>query len=203
MHANVTYDCTYVEGPYGGYNICDYSNPHVVVDGGESRITNQGDITALANAAGGEGYSYGASSIGAFSARIDNAGAIAASTNADIAMATGALVRSSNGDASLVNGGDIIATATGTTSADATGAWVEGLDGATVENHGQILAGAYGAGAAATALRMGDTGENVLTNDGTIGAFGDGTRIAIWSGADATAAVGAVIVSTTVVVVVS
>jgi outer membrane autotransporter protein len=189
MHANVTYDCTYVEGPYGGYNICDYSNPHVVVDGGESRITNQGDITALANAAGGEGYSYGASSIGAFSARIDNAGAIAASTNADIAMATGALVRSSNGDASLVNGGDIIATATGTTSADATGAWVEGLDGATVENHGQILAGAYGAGAAATALRMGDTGENVLTNDGTIGAFGDGTRIAIWSGADATAGI--------------
>jgi outer membrane autotransporter protein len=186
-HATVTYDCTYVQGPYGGYNQCDYSNPHVTVDGGVARIDNHGDIAAVAQASGGEGYSYGASSIGAFSAEIDNTGSIAASTAADIAKATGALVRSSNGDASLVNGGDIVANATGSTSTDATGAWVEGLDGATVENSGRILAGAYGADATATALRMGDTGDNVLTNDGTIGAFGDGMRIAVWSGTDASA----------------
>ena len=189
LHKTVTYDCTYVEGPYGGYNQCDYSNPHVTVDGGESRITNEGDITAMASAADGEGYSYGASSIGAFYAHIDNIGSIAASTTADVAKATGALVRSSNGDASLVNQGDIIANATGTTSAEANGAWVQGLNGATVENSGHILAGAYGAGATATALRMADTGGNVLDNTGTIAAFGDGTRIAVWSGADASASI--------------
>lgn len=186
-HQTVTYDCTYVIGPYGGYNLCDYSNPHVTVDAGESKITNEGDIAATAAADGGEGYSYGASSIGAFSAAIDNAGSITAGTTADIARATGALVRSSSGEASLVNSGDIVANATGTTSADATGAWVQGLDSANVENAGRILAAAYGAGTTATALKMGDTGSNVLVNDGTIGAFGDGTRIAVWSGAGATA----------------
>jgi outer membrane autotransporter protein len=189
LHKTVTYDCTYVEGPYGGYNQCDYSNPHVTVDGGESRIDNQGGIAAIATAAGGEGYSYGASSIGAFSAHIDNAGSIAASTTADIAKATGALVRSSYGDAGLVNSGDIVASSTGTTSSEAIGAWIVGADGATVENSGHILSGAYGAHATATALKMADSGSNVLDNTGTIAAFGDGTRIAVWSGPDASASI--------------
>jgi outer membrane autotransporter protein len=189
LHKTVAYDCIYVEGPYGGYNQCDYSNPHVTVDGGESRIDNQGDIAAIATAAGGEGYSYGASAIGAFSAHIDNAGSIAASTTADIAKATGALVRSSYGDAGLVNSGDIVANASGTTSSEAIGAWVVGADGATVENSGQILSGAYGANATATALKMADSGSNVLDNTGTIAAFGDGTRIAVWSGPDASASI--------------
>ena len=189
LHANVTYDCTYVQGPYGGYNQCDYSNPHVTVDGGASKIDNQGDIAAVASAAGGEGYSYGASSIGAFSAEIDNSGTIAAGADADNAAATGVLVRSDYGDAVLSSSGDIVANVTGIASADATGAWVQALDVATVANSGRILAGAYGANATATALRMGETGANTVTNDGTIAAFGDGARIAIQSGAGATAAI--------------
>ena len=176
---------TYVCDAYG----CDWEHPMIVLDGGEAAVDNAGDITAVASASGGAGYSYGASSIGAFSASIHNSGTIAASTAADIAKATGALVRSDYGDASLVNGGDILASATGSTSAAATGAWVQGLHGANVDNAGRILAGAYGAGATSTALRMGDAGDNTVSNDGTIAALGDGTRIAIWSGAAATASI--------------
>ncbi len=182
VHKSVSYDCD----AYG----CDYSNPIVVVDGGGSSIDNAGgDIAAVASAAGGIGYSYGATAIGAVSAAITNTGAIGASTEADEALATGAFVTSFYGDASLVNDGDILASATGDATATATGAWVRGAYGAQVSNTHRILAGAYGAGATATAVRMGDAGSNVLTNTGTIAAFGDGTRIAVWSGTDATASI--------------
>ena len=54
-------------------------------------------------------------------------------------------------------------------------------DGVQVDNAGTIVAAAYGADATATAVSMDSHGSNVLTNTGTIGAFGDGTRIAISS----------------------
>jgi hypothetical protein len=188
LHATRTYNCTYVNGPYGGYNVCDYSNPIINVDGGESVSENSGNIIAMASAEGGVGYSYGAVAVGGFSASLTNTGVISAITQADDALATGALVNAFYGDASLVNSGDILAAATGTI-ANATGVLARGLYGAQIDNAGQILAGAYGADATATAVQMGDSGSNVLTNTGTIAAFGDGTRIAVSSGSGATASI--------------
>lgn len=179
LHQSVTYNCD----DYG----CDWANPIVVLDGGESHTDNSGDIIATAFAAGGIGYSYGAVALGAYAASITNTGSISAVTQADDALAGGVVANSFNGDAMLTNSGDIVATATGAITAGATGAAVRGANGAQLENAGRILAGAYGADATAIAVQMGDTGSNVLHNTGTIGAFGDGTRIAVSSGSGATA----------------
>ena len=181
LNRSVSYNCD----NYG----CDWANPIVTLEGGQALIENTGDLVASANAAGGVGYSYGASTFAAFASGITNSGHITAVTLADDAKATAALVTSFYDDATLVNGGDIVASATGTTRADAIGAIVRGANGAQLDNAGRILAGAYGPDATATAVAMGDTGSNLLTNAGTIAALGDGTRIAISSGAGATATI--------------
>lgn len=181
LNASVTYNCD----AYG----CDWANPIVTLEGGEALIDNAGDIVATASSVGGVGYSYGAATFAAFAAGITNTGHITAITEADDAMATAAVVTSFYGDAALVNGGDIVASATGAARADAVGAIIRGANGARIDNTGRILAGAYGVDATATAVSMGDTGSNVLTNTGTIAALGDGTRIAIASGAGATASI--------------
>jgi hypothetical protein len=96
---------------------CDWANAYFVTDGGASALDNTGTITALANADGGIARSYGASSIGAFSARLANDGQIVAVTDADEAHATGALVSSLYGDALLTNSGTILAAAYGSDAA--------------------------------------------------------------------------------------
>ena len=60
LHQTVTYNCD----PTGYY--CDFANPIVVVDGGESLLDNSGDIIATASAIGGMGYSYGAVLLSAY-----------------------------------------------------------------------------------------------------------------------------------------
>lgn len=180
LHQTVTYNCD----AYG----CDWANPVKVTDGGDTAINNSGSIVATASADGGIGHSYGAVALGALTADITNAGHITAATEADDALAIGALANSFYGNAGLVNGGEIVASASGAT-ANATGANVLGGEGAQVDNTGRILAAAYGSDATAIAVSMDSQGNNVLTNTGTIGAFGDGTRIAISSGADATASI--------------
>lgn len=182
LHRTVTYTCD----PTGYY--CDWANPIIDVDGGESLIDNSGDIIASVNALGGVGYSYGAVAIGAYTADITNAGHISAITEADDALAVGSLANSFYGDATLQNSGVIGAVARGDI-ANASGAVVLGYLGTEVDNAGTIAAAAYGADATATAVSMESNGSNVLTNTGTIAAFGDGTRVAISSGSGATASI--------------
>ncbi|HJW45635.1 MAG TPA: hypothetical protein VJ484_04015, partial [Lysobacter sp.] len=182
VHETVTFNCDPT-----GYN-CDWANPIVVVDGGESLLDNSGDIIATASASGGVGYSYGAVALGAFTAGITNAGHITAVTEADDALAVGALVNSFEGDATLQNSRVIGAKATGDI-ASASGVVVLGAHGVQVDNAGTIVAGAYGADATATAVSMESNGSNTLTNTGAIGAFGDGTRIAVSSSSGATASI--------------
>ncbi|HEV8693212.1 MAG TPA: autotransporter outer membrane beta-barrel domain-containing protein, partial [Lysobacter sp.] len=178
LHQTVSFNCD----AYG----CDYANPTIVVDGGNSLIDNSGDILATASAQGGVGYSYGAVALGGLSAGITNAGHISARTDADDALAVGSLVNAFNGDAMLQNSGTIGAVARGDI-ANATGATVRGYNGVVVDNSGTIVAAAYGADATATAVSIVSNGSNVLTNTGTIAAFGDGERIAISLGDGATA----------------
>ncbi|HWU70179.1 MAG TPA: autotransporter outer membrane beta-barrel domain-containing protein, partial [Pseudoxanthomonas sp.] len=180
LHQTVTYNCD----DYG----CDWANPVRVTDGGSTAIDNSGSIVATASADGGVGRSYGAVALGALTAGVTNAGHITAVTEADDALATGAIVNSFYGNAGLVNGGDILASATGAI-ANATGANVLGEEGVQVDNTGKIVAAAYGSHATAIAVSMESQGNSVLTNSGSIGAFGDGIRIAISSGTDATASI--------------
>ena len=181
LHQTVTYNCD----PTGYY--CDWANPIIDVDGGESLLDNSDDIIATASASGGVGYSYGAVVIGGYAAGINNAGHISAITNADDALAVGSLANSFEGDALLQNSGSGIITAVATGDiANASGAVLLGYLNTEVDNAGTILAAAYGADATATAVSMDSNGNNVLTNTGTIAALGDGTRIAIASGSGAT-----------------
>jgi len=177
LHQTVTYNCD-------AYS-CDWANPIIVVDGGNSLIDNSGDLIATASAQGGVGYSYGAVALGGLSAGIANAGHISARTDADDALAVGGLVNSFYGDALLQNSGTIGAVARGDI-ANATGAIALGYNGVVVDNTGTIVAGAYGADATATAISMESNGNNVLTNTGTIAALGDGERIAVASSAGST-----------------
>jgi outer membrane autotransporter protein len=177
VHQTVSYNCD-ADG-------CDYANPIIDVDAGNSLIDNSGDIIAMASAQGGIGYSYGAVALGGLTAGIVNTGHISARTDADDALAVGTLLNGFYGDAQLHNSGTIVAMATGDI-ANATGAGVHGYNGVVVDNSGTIIAGAYGADATATAISMESNGSNVLTNTGTIAAFGDGERIAIASGTGAT-----------------
>lgn len=180
LHQTVTYNCD----AYG----CDWANPVRVTDGGNTSIDNSGSIVATTSADGGVGRSYGAVALGALTAGITNAGHITAVAEADDATAVGVIANSFYGHANLANGGDIVASATGAI-ANATGANVMGEEGAQLDNTGRIVAAAYGSDATAIAVSMDSQGDNVLTNTGTIGAFGDGARIAVSSGADATASI--------------
>ncbi|MFL6591533.1 MAG: autotransporter outer membrane beta-barrel domain-containing protein, partial [Luteimonas sp.] len=180
LHRTVSYSCD-----PDGYN-CDYAHPIIDVDGGKAAVDNRGDILATSDAAGGVGYSYGAVALGALKAGITNAGHITAVADADDALAVGALANSSDGDVTLQNSGVIGAKASGDT-ANANGVLTRAADGIRVDNSGSIIAAAYGAHATATAVSMQSGGGNVLNNTGTIAALGDGTRIAIVSGDDATA----------------
>ena len=172
LHQTVSYNCD--------ENGCDYSNPIIDVDAGNSLIDNSGDIFATASASGGTGYSYGAVALGGLTAAIDNSGQIGARTEADDALAVGVLVNGFYGDAQLHNSGTIVAVATGDI-ANATGASVHAYNGVVLDNSGTILAGAYGADANAIAVSLESNGANVLTNTGTIAALGDGARIAVSS----------------------
>jgi outer membrane autotransporter protein len=175
LHQTVTYNCDDTG--------CDWANPIVEVDGGESLIENSGDIVATASAIDGIGYSYGAVALGAYAAGITNAGHISAVTEADDALAVGALANSFYGDATLQNSGVIGASATGDI-ARASGVIVLDADGVQLDNTGTIAAGAYGADATATAVSIESAGAHVVTNSGTIAAFGDGERVAIASHVD-------------------
>lgn len=181
LHQNVTYNCD----SYG----CDYSNPIIDVDGGNSLIENNGDIVAAANAQGGVGYSYGAVTLGAFAAHITNSGSIVAHTEADDALAVGGLANSFMGNAEVVNSGTIVAIATGA-SASAIGVDVIGQYGdLKVDNVGRITAAAYGSDASAVAVFMDSSGTNSLMNTGTIASLGDGERLAISSSTEASATI--------------
>jgi outer membrane autotransporter protein len=178
--------CEVVDGPYGPYNSCDYSEARWIVTGGDASLDNSGDIASIAHATDGVGRSYGAVTLGGYDASIVNAGRIDAVAEADDALAVGALANAFYGEGTVDNSGAISAVASGD-SAEAKGVYVIGASGAEVDNSGTIMAGAYGADATATAVAMDSQGNNVLVNDGTIGAFGDGIRNAVWSGVDATA----------------
>ncbi|MEO6227993.1 MAG: hypothetical protein ABIO61_09110, partial [Thermomonas sp.] len=170
--------CEIVDGPYGPYSLCDYANAYSIVTGGDGKLENTGVIASVARATGGVGRSYGAVAIGGFSASIANAGQISALAEADDALAVGALVNAFYGPVMVENSGVISAVARGDI-ADAKGVHAIGLSGTQVDNTGMILASAYGDDATAIAVEMDSTGDNVLTNSGTIAAFGDGARIAI------------------------
>ncbi len=188
LHQTTTYNCEYREGPYGQYNYCDWAHPNRVTDGGSTTLYNGGDIRVASSADGGVAHSYGAVVLGALEAGITNASHITVVAEADDAVAVAALANSFYGNASLVNSGDLLAVATGPV-ANATGANLLADTGVQADNSGTIVAAAYGADATATAVSMQSYGSNVLTNTGTIAALGDGTRIAISSNADATAAI--------------
>ena len=151
---------------------CDWANAYYVTDAGASSVYNTGTITALANAAGGTGRSYGASSIGAFSASANNDGQIVAVTHADEAHATGVLVSSSYGDAALVNSGTIFAAAYGT-DATATAVSMNSAGTSTLTNTGTIsalgdgsrIAIASGNGATANIANFGTISGAITTGD--------------------------------------
>lgn len=180
--------CEVVDGPYGPYNSCDYSNAHWVVTGGDAMLENVGHITSVAQAEGGSGDSYGVVSIGGVAASIDNAGQVVAMAEAEDALAVGALANALYGDATITNSGAIGATARGDI-AEAKGTYLLGMSGTHLDNAGTIVAGAYGADASAIAVAMDSQGANVLANTGTIAALGDGERIAVWSSVDASASI--------------
>ncbi len=163
-----------------------------------SGISNSGDIGAavdadIAHAVGAlDNSRYGV-------ATLTNSGRISAIATGDSASATGVFIAGAYGSAdtggmavSVDNGGQVWAKATGTTTAAATGIQATGWkdDGIRIDNRGTIGAAAYGVGATATAVSMTSRGDNLLTNTGTIGAYGDGARIAIASAEGGTATIG-------------
>jgi len=178
----------YAYAQHAEYQGCGPAGCYYDVTGGVVNVDNRGELRAAATAHGGVGAAYGSVAIGAYAAATTNAGHISAVTDADDALAIGAIANSFYGDATLQNSGVIAASATGDI-ASASGVVVLGALGAQVDNAGTIVAGAYGADATATAVSMESDGSNKLTNTGTIGAFGDGMRIAISSSAGATASI--------------
>lgn len=180
--------CQVVDGPYGPYNQCDYSNAYSIVVGGDAALDNGGEIASIAHAAGGVGRSYGAAMLGGYDASIANTGRIDAAAAADDALAVGALANAFYGEAAIVNSGTITATADGDVAV-AKGVNALGSKGARVDNSGTIAATANGADATAIAVALEASGSNVLANTGTIAAFGDGLRLAVQSAIDATASI--------------
>ena len=165
-----------------------YSYGAVLLSAYGASITNAGQISAVTDAddalaVGGLANSFYGDAL------LQNSGVISAVATGDIANASGASVIGSYGNAGngylaamVDNQGDILAMADGDT-ATATGLDTIGRydDGIRIDNAGTIMAAAYGADATAIAVSMDSHGSNVLTNTGTIAAFGDGTRIAVSS----------------------
>ncbi|MEO6927075.1 MAG: autotransporter outer membrane beta-barrel domain-containing protein, partial [Rhodanobacter sp.] len=122
-------------------------------------------------------------------------GTISAVASGDVASASGVLMLGAYGTGNVAvtvdNQGSILAKATGSTTASAIGIEATGTkgDGIQIDNSGTIAAAAYGTGATATGVSMVSVGDNMLTNSGTIGAYGDGGRIAVFSSADSTATI--------------
>ncbi|NUS61276.1 MAG: autotransporter domain-containing protein, partial [Lysobacter sp.] len=173
-------------------------------------IVNSGDIEANAQADFGDARAYGSMVRGGYDATTDNTGTMIARADAQGGAAlavgsytfaqifeylgcddTGCHYEAVAGDASLSNGGDIVAIASAEGGiADAYGAIVIALDNATVDNTGTIVARAEGDDANAMGVLMSsEGGSNTLHNAGTIAAFGDGDRFAVWSSNDAIASI--------------
>ena len=158
--------------------------------------TNAGHITAVVDADDALAVGSLANSFHGH-ALLHNDGVIGASATGLTAFAIGASAIGAygnvdNGDlaAVIANQGDIVATATGATATaigmEATGRYTDGL---SIDNAGTVAAVANGADATATGVAMTSGGSHVLTNTGDIGAFGDGTRIAIASSIAAAATI--------------
>ena len=171
-----------------------YSYGAAVLSGLYSAIDNSGTITARtdaddARAVGAIANSFYGSSL------LRNGDLIAAAAYGASANAIGVSILGEVGTvdsgylgASLDNQGRIVSVADGDVAL-ATGANLvsDSADGVSVTNGGTITAAAYGSDATAIAVAMDSGGLNQLTNTGTISALGDGARIAISSGAAATA----------------
>ncbi|HEY2346112.1 MAG TPA: autotransporter outer membrane beta-barrel domain-containing protein [Xanthomonadaceae bacterium] len=162
-----------------------------------SGITNSGHISALVDADAARAVGALNNSLYGY-ATLQNSGSISAVATGEVASASGVFIAGAYGNAStgnmaatVDNQGRILAKATGTTTATAIGIEATGWkdDGIRIDNSGTIAAAAYGTGATATAVSMISRGDNVLSNSGTIGAYGDGTRIAISSSGGATASI--------------
>lgn len=157
-------------------------------------ITNSGDISVVTDA--GDANAVGALANSFYGeAVLANDGNIAAMAKGGAASAIGASLlgeSADNGDlaASAHNSGRIQAVADGDVAV-ATGIVVTSheIGGIHVQNAGTILAAAYGADATAVAVEMASAAGNILVNSGNIGAFGDGTRIAVSSASSATASI--------------
>ncbi|MBS0194188.1 MAG: autotransporter outer membrane beta-barrel domain-containing protein [Proteobacteria bacterium] len=167
----------------------------VVLGAFGSAITNSGHIGASVDA--DTAHAVGASINSLYGvATVLNSGSIGAMASGATASASGVFVAGAYGNANtsyvaatVDNQGHIWAKATGTTTATAIGIEATGWknEGIRIDNSGTIAAGAYGTGATATAVSMLSHGDNLLTNSGRIGAYGDGARIAIASSDGATA----------------
>jgi len=173
-----------------------YTYGAVAIGALSAGITNAGQISASTDADDALAIGVlGNSFYG--SAGLQNDGDIIAIADGDVANAYGAQILGVYGDvdngylaATVTNSGSILARADGTT-VTATGVEAIGRngDGIRIDNAGIIVAAAYGTDATATAAAMDSYGANTLTNTGTIAALGDGARIAISSGAGATASI--------------
>ncbi|MBS0213359.1 MAG: autotransporter outer membrane beta-barrel domain-containing protein [Proteobacteria bacterium] len=167
----------------------------VVLGAFDSAISNSGHIVASVDADTAHAVGALTNSLYGY-ATLGNSGSIGAAASGAVASASGVSVAGAYGNANtgylaatLDNQGHIWAKATGTTSASAIGIQATGWknDGIRIDNSGTIAAAAYGTGATATGVSMVSRGDNVLTNSGSIGAYGDGARIAIASSSAATA----------------
>lgn len=159
-------------------------------------FTNSGHISASVDADDARAVGGLANSAYGY-ASLQNSGTIGAIATGTTASASGVFVAGDLGTeangylaATVDNQGSILAKATGDTATaigiESTG-W--GEDGVRIDNAGTVVAAAYGANSTATAVSMDFLGANVLTNTGSIGAYGDGARIAVSSGAGATATI--------------
>ncbi|WP_350016519.1 hypothetical protein ABNK63_01750 [Rhodanobacter sp. IGA1.0] len=162
-----------------------------------SGITNSGHIGASADADDARAVGALTNSVYGYST-VQNSGSFEAIASGGTASASGVFAAGAYGNAdngqfaaTIDNQGSILARATGTTTATAIGiesvGWKDA--GIRIDNGGTIGAAAYGADATATAVSMDARGANVLTNTGSIAAYGDGTRIAVSSGIGATATI--------------
>lgn len=151
------------------------------------QVDNTGSIVAAAY--GPAAMATGASLESDGTHALANAGTLGAIAEGDDVLAMGVQAHGFQTSLALQNTGTVSASATGTTAADAYGALLSGTGSLQVDNAGSIVATADGANAFATALSMEAYGTTTLTNTGTIAAMGDGSRVAIASGASASLAI--------------
>ncbi len=174
-----------------------YAYGTTVLGAFNSGITNSGHISAVVDA-------DTARAIGALNnslygdATLQNSGSISAVATGGVASASGAFIAGAYGNTdtgnmavTVDNQGSLLVKATGATTAKAIGIEATGWkdDGIQIDNSGTIAAAAYGTGATATAVSMISNGDNVLTNSGAMGAYGDGARIAVSSSDGSTATI--------------